>query len=200
MLDDEIKIRVQGLVYNQTTPETYALVMGETDGNRRFSIMIGEPEAVSIAWKINNKVSPRPLTHDLINNLLITFGASLKKIVIYDMVNEIFYSEIHIQDSEGNIIVIDARTSDAVALAVRCESPIYIKQEILDIVGIVITNDNETIRQPIRRDLPDNLNEIQADDLKLLTTTELQLLLERALQEEFYELAILIRNEINNRN
>ncbi|MCL2596072.1 MAG: bifunctional nuclease family protein [Paludibacter sp.] len=199
MIDDEIKIRVIGLVNNQTTPGTYGLVMGEEDGNRRFSILIGESEALSIAWKINNKVPPRPLTHDLINNLLITFGASLQKVVIFDMVNEVFFSEMHIQKSDGNIIIVDARTSDAVALAVRTESPIYIMQEILNIVGIVVTKDSESQQTP-RRNFPDNLSEIQEDDLKLLTSMELQLLLERALKDELYELAILIRNEINSRN
>lgn len=193
MLDDEIKIRVIGLVYNQTVPGTYALVMGECEGNRRFSIMVGEAEAQSIALKLNNKIATRPLTHDLINNLLITFGASLEKIVIYDMVNEVFYSELQLQHDKKNIIV-DARTSDAVALAVRNESPIYIRREILDIVGIIIDPAGEPQQQ--HRKLPNNLDEIENSDLELLTEKELQELLDKAVLEEKYELAILIRNEL----
>jgi len=200
MLNNEIKIHVIGLVYNQTTPGTYGLVMGEDNDNRRFSIMIGEAEALSIAWKLNNKVAPRPLTHDLINSLLINFGATLQKIVINDLVNEVFHSQIHIQNADGNIVVIDARTSDAVALAVRCESPIFIKDEILNIVGVIVSNETEPAQELNRKNMPENLSEIKAEDLKLLTTTELQMLLERVLQEELYELATLIRNEVNYRN
>jgi bifunctional DNase/RNase len=198
MLNDEIKIRVVGFVSNQTVQGTYVLVMGECEGNRRFSIMIGEAEAQSIALKLHNKTAARPLTHDLINNLLINFGASLEKVVIYDMVNDVFYSELQIQRGEENIIV-DARTSDAVALAVHCGSPIYIRREILDIVGIAIDAEDEPF-QPYRRKLPDNLDEIKDDDLKFLTATELQQLLDRAVMEEHYELAVRVRNEKNGRN
>jgi bifunctional DNase/RNase len=81
-MDTEIRITITGLVYNQTIVGTYGLVMSEADGNRRFSVMIGEPEAQSIALKINNKKSPRPLTHDLIHSILATFKATLEKVVI----------------------------------------------------------------------------------------------------------------------
>jgi len=197
MLNEEIKIVVNGLVYNQTVPGTYALVLSESEGNRRFSIIVGESEAQAIALKLNNKTAARPLTHDLINNLLITFGATLEKVVIYDMINEVFYSELQLQRGEEKIIV-DARTSDALALAVRCDSPIYIMSEILDIVGIVV--DEENVQPPQRRKLPDDLNEIQDDDLKFLNAAELQQLLDRALEEEYYELAVQIRNETTERN
>ncbi|MCL1868545.1 MAG: bifunctional nuclease family protein [Paludibacter sp.] len=198
MLNDEIKIRALGLVYNQTMPGTYALVMGECEGNRRFSVTVGEPEAQSIALKLNNRTPARPLTHDLINNLLITFGAWLEKVVIYDMINEVFYSELHILRGEENIIV-DARTSDAVALAIRCESPIYIKEEILNIVGIFIDPESES-QQPHHRKLPEDLDEITDEDLKFISSSELQQLLDRAVHEEYYELAVRIRNEKDGRN
>ncbi|MDR2824496.1 MAG: bifunctional nuclease family protein [Prevotellaceae bacterium] len=194
-MDDEIEIRVVGLVYNHTIAGTYALVMGEAVGSRRFSIMIGEPEAQSIALKLNNKVSVRSLTHDLIKNLLITFGATFEKAVIYDMVNDVFYSELHIQHGD-ELIVIDARTSDAVALAVRCDAPIFIRREILNIVGITVDNE---LQVPKHRPLPDDLNEINASDLQYLANDELQKLLNRALDVEKYELAAMIRNETNRR-
>src|ERR1035437_2604701 len=133
-MDTEIKLTITGLVYNQTVVGTYGLVLSEESGNRRFSVMIGEPEAQSIALKMNNKTSPRPLTHDLIKSLLTAFDAVLQKVVIYDMVNDVFFSELHIL-KENKPIIVDARTSDAVALAVRSDCPIYIKSEILEIVG-----------------------------------------------------------------
>ncbi|HEY6914015.1 MAG TPA: bifunctional nuclease family protein, partial [Paludibacter sp.] len=160
-------------------------------GNRRFSVMIGEPEAQSIALKINNKKSPRPLTHDLIKNILNTFKAELVKVVIYDMVNDVFFSELHIQKND-EVLIIDARTSDAVALAVRSDCPIYIKSEILEIVGTEIEPAEVEEKEPN----PVNGEDLTADDLDLLSLEALEELLEMALHEEKYELAVNIRDAI----
>jgi uncharacterized protein len=191
-MDSEIKLAITGLVYNQTIVGTYGLVMSEVDGNRRFSVMIGEPEAQSIALKINNKKSPRPLTHDLIKNIFATFNAELIKVVIYDMVNDVFFSELHIK-KDNEVLIIDARTSDAVALAVRSDCPIYIKSEILDIVGTEIEPNQETAEKDT---LPENTDELTLEDLELLSKEALEELLEIALQEEKYELAVNIRDAI----
>jgi len=195
-MDSEIKLTITGLVYNQTVVGTYGLVLSEENGNRRFSVMIGEPEAQSIALKMNNKKSPRPLTHDLINSILISFDAELQKVVIYDMVNDVFFSELHIV--KDNIpYVIDARTSDAVALAVRSESPIFIKSEILDIVGTEV--------EPIEQDepktvLPENDEDLSDDDLDLLSIGTLEEMLDLALSNEKYELAVTIRDAIKRKS
>ena len=145
-MDSEIKLVISGLVYNQNIVGTYGLILSEESGNRRFSVMIGEPEAQSIALKLNNKKLPRPLTHDLIKNILDAFEVTLVKVLISDMINDVFYSELHIK-KDNEILVVDSRTSDAIALAVRCNCPIYIKSEILDMVGVLIepTNEEETI-------------------------------------------------------
>ena len=195
-MDSEIKLTITGLVYNQTVVGTYGLVLSEENGNRRFSVMIGEPEAQSIALKMNNKKSPRPLTHDLINSILISFDAELQKVVIYDMVNDVFFSELHIV--KDNIPYgIDARTSDAVALAVRSESPIFIKSEILDIVGTEV--------EPIEQDepktvLPENDEDLSDDDLDLLSIGTLEEMLDLALSNEKYELAVTIRDAIKRKS
>jgi uncharacterized protein len=195
-MDSEIKLTITGLVYNQTVVGTYGLVLSEESGNRRFSVMIGEPEAQSIALKMNNKKSPRPLTHDLINSILNSFDAELQKVVIYDMVNDVFFSELHIL--KDNIpYVIDARTSDAVALAVRSESPIFIKSEILDIVGTEV--------EPIEQEepkavLPENDEDLSEDDLDLLSMETLEEMLDLALSNEKYELAVTIRDAIKRKS
>lgn len=195
-MDSEIKITITGLVYNQTVVGTYGLVMSEEDGNRRFSVMIGEPEAQSIALKINNKKSPRPLTHDLINSILNSFGAVLQKVVIYDMVNDVFYSELHII-KDNAAFVIDARTSDAVALAVRSDSPIYIKSDILDIVGTEV----EPVEvEETKNEVPDIDEELSDDDLDLLTLDTLKEMLDLALSNERYESAVTIRDAIKRKN
>ena len=195
-MDSEIKITITGLVYNQTVVGTYGLVLSEEDGNRRFSVMIGEPEAQSIALKMNNKKSPRPLTHDLINSILNSFGAVLQKVVIYDMVNDVFYSELHII-KDNAAFVIDARTSDAVALAVRSDSPIYIKSDILDIVGTEI----EPIEvEETKNELPDIDEDLSDDDLDLLSIDSLKEMLDLALSSEKYESAVTIRDAIKRKN
>lgn len=191
-MDSEIKLTITGLVYNQTVVGTYGLVLSETEGNRRFSVMIGEPEAQSIALKLNGKKPPRPLTHDLIFNLLNLYGSKLEKVLIYNMVNDVFYSELHIKNGE-NSFVLDARTSDAVALAVRSDSPIYIKSEIIDIVGTVI--DSEPEADVFDKDEVD-AEELTNDELDLLSLEDLNEILNMAVKEEKYELAVKIRDAI----
>ena len=188
-MENEIKLTIAGLVYNQTIVGTYGLVLSEEDGKRRFSVMIGEPEAQSIALKMNNRKSPRPLAHDLIKNILLEFGAELEKVLIYDMINDVFFSELHIK-TNGRKVVIDARTSDAVALAVRSDSDIYIKSEILDIVGAEI--DVTTNESNKSEEIP--VEELTVDDLENLTVDELNELLEKAVQDEQYEFAVKIRD------
>ena len=191
-MDSEIKLTITGLVYNQTVVGTYGLVLSEENGNRRFSVMIGEPEAQSIALKMNNKKSPRPLTHDLINSILNSFDAELQKVVIYDMVNDVFFSELHIV-KENKPFVIDARTSDAVALAVRSDCPIFIKSEILDIVGTEVEPAEQEETKAI---LPENDENLSDDDLDLLTLDTLEGMLDVALSNEKYELAVTLRDAI----
>lgn len=194
-MDTEIRITITGLVYNQTIVGTYGLVMSEADGNRRFSVMIGEPEAQSIALKINNKKSPRPLTHDLIHTILSTFKATLEKVVIYDMVNDIFFSELHLK-KEDESFVVDARTSDAVALAVRSDSPIYIKAEILDIVGTVVEAE-ETEDEPGENEAPVNYSD---RELEAMSVRDLNAMLEDTLKDENYEQAARLRDVINKKS
>lgn len=191
-MDPEVKLTIAGLVYNQTVVGTYGLVLSEEFGNRRFSVMIGEPEAQSIALKLNNKKSPRPLTHDLIKSLLGVFDAELLKVLIYDMVNDVFFSELQIL-KDDNVLIVDARTSDAVALAVRAECPIYIKSEILDIVGTVV--ENETAE-----DKKTETEALSTQDYDILSVEELNELLEMAVKEEKYELAVNIRDAIKRKN
>ena len=190
-MESEIKLMITGLVYNQTIVGTYGLVLSEEFGNRRFSVMIGEPEAQSIALKMNNKKSPRPLTHDLIKNILQVFEADLHKVVIYDMVNDVFFSELHILKDNG-ILIVDARTSDAVALAVRSDCPIFIKSEILDIVGTIIENEPTEKNETLKADT----DALSTEDMDILSLDELKELLEMAVKEEKYELAVNIRDAI----
>jgi bifunctional DNase/RNase len=194
-MSGDVKLKISGLVYNQTVVGTYGLVLSEEFGKRRFSVMIGEPEAQSIALKMNNKRSPRPLTHDLIKSILHVLDAQLQKVLIYDMVNDVFYSELYIKKEETTIVV-DARTSDAVAIAVRSECPIYIKPEILELVGTVV--DSEISESKIEEKQL-QVEELTNEDLDLLSLESLDELLNMCLSEEKYELAVTIRDAIERR-
>ena len=196
-MDKEIKIEITGLVYNQTVVGTYGLVLSEVLGNRRFSVMIGEPEAQSIALKMNNKKSPRPLTHDLIKNILISFDAELVKVLIYDMVSDVFYSELHIL-RDNKLLIVDARTSDAVALAVRTDCPIFIKSEILDIVGTEIEHSPEEVNE--KTIVPENAEDLTDEDFDLLSLEALEEMLEVAVNNEKYELAVRLRDALKRKS
>ena len=193
-MDNEVRLEIIGLVYNQSIVSTYGLVLREKEGNRRFSVMIGEPEAQSIALKINNKVLARPLTHDLIKNILITLQAELKKVLIYHLINDIFYSELYIETHDHRVFVVDARTSDAVALAVRSECPIYIKREILDVVGTEINPPDAEVKRTFTLN---DLEELADNEMYLFSIEELEEFLLQAVNEEKYELAVKIRNALN---
>lgn len=194
-MNAEIKLNVAGLVYNQTIIGTYGLVLTEEDGNRRFSVMIGEPEAQSIALKMNNKKSPRPLTHDLVLTILSVFGSKIEKVLIYDMVNDVFYSEIHLKKGEMNM-VIDARTSDAIALAVRSDCPIFIKDDIMEIVGTEVDLQENNTENVIPDEKDVNAEELTAEELDSLNLEDLEELLKMAISEEKYELAVNLRDAI----
>jgi len=194
-MNSEIKLTITGLVYNQTVIGTYGLVLSEEYGNRRFSVMIGEPEAQSIALKMNNKKSPRPLTHDLIKSILSSFDAELIKVLVYDMINDVFYSELHIMRDE-KLLIVDARTSDAVALAVRTDCPIFIKSDILDIVGTEV----EVNPEDVKTATPENAEDLSDDDFDLLTEESLNEMLEVAVTNEKYELAVRLRDALKRKN
>lgn len=195
MMNAEIKLKVAGLVYNQNVVGTYGLVLIEENGFRRFSVMIGEPEAQSIALKMNNKKSPRPLTHDLILTILGVFGSKMEKIVIYDMVNDVFYSEIHLRKGETSLVV-DARTSDAIALAVRSDCAIYIREEIMNIVGMDIENIQPEKTENDDEEINVDAEQLTPEELDLLSLNDLEELLNMAVTEEKYELAVNLRDAI----
>lgn len=194
----EIRLHIAGMIYNQSMGGTYSLVLNEDDGlKRRFSVLIGESEAQSIALKLNNAKSPRPLSHDLMNTIIRELNAKLVKVVIYELNNDIFYSEIYLVQQDKPIII-DARTSDAVALAVRSDAPIYINSDILDIVGTAfneekVDSDQTTEVQTLK---PEKLTR---SDLQKLETDKLKELLEVVIMNESYEIAAMIRDEIEKR-
>jgi bifunctional DNase/RNase len=192
---DKIKLEIVGLSYSQTQSGAYALVLSEVDGNRRLPIIIGGFEAQAIAIELEKMVPTRPLTHDLFKSFATTFNIDVKEVIIYNLVEGIFYSKI-ICEFDGKISEIDARTSDAIAIGVRFECPVYTYENILASAGILL--DESSIEE---EDLITEKAEVDTNEntLESLSDEELEKELNQAIDNEDYELASKIRDEINKR-
>jgi len=190
----KVKLKVLGLSYSQTQSGAYALVLAEEHGERRIPIIIGGFEAQAIAIELEALKPPRPLTHDLFVNFATAFKIDLVEVNIHRLEEGIFYSEL-LCDSGGSRIKIDARTSDAVALAIRFGSPIYTTEDILEKAGIILP-----VEDRIRTDKSTKQKEKDTENLFTnVSLADLKSMLEKAVDAEDYEKASRIRDEISKR-
>lgn len=197
----KIKLEILGLSPSQSQAGSFALVLGEELGNRRLPIIIGVFEAQAIAVQIENIVPNRPMTHDLFKSFADGMNYTLKEIVISDLKEGIFYAKIVCTDNLREVEV-DARPSDAIAIGLRFDIPIYTYEAILSEAGIVSNSpsededdeEKETVRETLQTkgSLKDQLRDLSFDDL--------QRLLDDALSKEDYEKAAKIRDEMGKRN
>ncbi|MBE8719241.1 bifunctional nuclease family protein [Sphingobacterium pedocola] len=207
----KIKLDIVGLSYSQTQSGAYALVLGEVNGNRRLPIIIGSAEAQSIAVEIEKMTPSRPLTHDLFKSFAETFDININEVLIYNLVDGIFFAKISCV-KDGKTTEIDARTSDAVALAVRFDSPIYTYDFIMSSAGIVIESNDfaflENISSPAEAITPPTPTEKQKEQAPIkpevspyasLTDEQLENTLQKAIENEQYETAAKVRDEIERR-
>ena len=199
----KIKLNVLGISYSQTQTGAYALVLTEEKGERRIPIIIGGFEAQAIAIQLEGLKPPRPLTHDLFLSLSMSFRINLIEVDIYKLDEGVFYSKL-ICNNGGKDIEIDARTSDAIALALRFKCPIYTSEEILQKSGIII--DIEEVGKPkVSKKQKKDIEEIdisspsRSEKYKDLDIDALERLLEEAVKNEDYEKASVIRDEIDKR-
>ena len=196
-----VKLTIKGISYSQTQNGAYALILNEVDGEKKLPIVIGAFEAQSIAIALEKEIKPpRPLTHDLFKTFADRFDIVVKQVIIHKLVDGVFYSSI-ICERDKIEEIIDARTSDAIALALRFDSPIFTYRNILDKAGIYLSNnpaENEDTDNPINN--PEDVVSYQPEntsELSGLTITELYTLLDAAVKEEDYEKAAKIRDEIS---
>jgi len=192
----KIRLNILGLSVSQTQSGAYALVLAEEDGERRIPIIIGPVEAQAIAIQLEGLKPPRPLTHDLIKNIALAFDIALLEVTIYKLEEGIFYSEL-LCEMDGKEIRIDSRTSDAVALALRFRCPIYTSEDILRKAGIVLEHDDEN--SPLKNVFEEEDDEPGTSSYAQYSTSELNELLDEAIQNEDYEKASIIRDELNKR-
>jgi uncharacterized protein len=203
---NRIKLNVLGISYSQTQTGAYALVLTEENGERRLPIIVGGFEAQAIAIQLEGLKPPRPLTHDLFLKFALAYKIGLVEVEIYKLEEGVFYAKLLCDDGQ-NRISIDARTSDAIALALRFNCPIYTTEDIMSRAGIILDFEKEakvkkgnpkTKPVSIDVDTPPARNEI-SDELKDFTLKELKDLLEDAIKNEEYERASEIRDELNRR-
>ena len=200
-----VQLSIIGLTYSQTQNNAYALLLGEDKGPRRLPIVIGAFEAQSIAIALEKDIQPpRPLTHDLFTSFALTFNIYLKKVMIHKLEEGIFYSYL-VCELDGEIHQIDSRTSDAVALALRFNCPIFTYEKILDKAGIILDNQKPKVTKKIESKIkpkPVKKEPLKSSESDLKRLSEIALIkkLNLALEKEEYELAAIIRDELNRRN
>lgn len=190
-----IKLKVLGISYSQTQSGAYALVLIEEKGERRIPIIIGGFEAQSIVIKLENLDPPRPLTHDLFKSFADVFNVSVTEVFIYKLEEGVFYSKLICSNGEKEYSI-DSRTSDAVALSLRFDCPIYITDEIIEKAGITVSPSGSA-----SENVPDDDSVFEPDVTKYSSYTdeELYKMIDEAVKTEDYERAAAIRDEIDKR-
>jgi bifunctional DNase/RNase len=203
----KVRLEIVGLSYSQTQSGAYALVLGESSGSRRLPIIIGGFEAQAIAIELEKMSPSRPLTHDLFKAFAQTFDITVSEVLIYNLVEGIFYAKLICTDGSREV-EIDARTSDAIALAVRFNCEIFTYEFILKSAGIVLDDDIEvssitepsaTVSSEPKETSTATKSSGESDEYKAKSSEELKNMLQIALDEEKYEMASKIRDELNQR-
>lgn len=200
-----VRLNIKGISYSQTQNGAYALILNEVDGDRKLPIVIGAFEAQSIAIALEKEIRPpRPLTHDLFKNFADRFDIVVKQVIIHKLVDGVFYSSL-ICERDKIEEIIDARTSDAIALALRFNAPIFTYKNILDKAGIYLKvnpkeDEDETDDSVLIDDVTAEKVEGQSqENYKSKSLEELHNLLDEAVNNEDYEKAAKIRDEISKR-
>lgn len=194
---DYQKLVIRGISYSQNQSGAYALLLEHEPTNVKLPIVIGSFEAQSITLGLEKDIKPmRPLTHDLFTHFVKSSHHSLESVVIHQILEGVFFSNLHFRDNATKeAIILDARTSDAVAMAVRLDAPIYTTQEVLDEAGILLHD------VAVSQEIIENSEEVLDfdDGLAILPTEELHRLLEQAVSEEDFDTAVEIQEELKRR-
>ncbi|MBK8582377.1 MAG: bifunctional nuclease family protein [Flavobacteriales bacterium] len=190
---EKVELKFLRITYSHTHAGAYALILAEMHGDRRLPIIIGGAEAQAIAIQIENIRPARPLTHDLFKNLCDELGVTLREVVINDLVEGIFHAKL-VLDQEGKSVEVDARSSDAIALALRFGCPIHSFEFILGAAGLRMENEDEPETGPAAENTP-----AEKRDIRTTSPEELRQLLDEAIENEDYERASKLRDELKRR-
>ena len=190
---EKILLHIVTLTQSVTQAQNFAVVLGEENGNRRLPIVIGNSEAQAIAVALEGMVPTRPLTHDLFKNTLDTFSVKLEEVRISELLDGVFYAKL-ICSFKDDTFEVDARSSDAIALAVRFECPVYTYEKVLAEAGIILAENEDKPEKKAKRKKPTKKG------LTGYTTQELNELLGKTVDSEDYEKAAEIRDELTRRS
>jgi hypothetical protein len=191
---DKIKLEILGMSYSQSQSGAYALILGEAGGKRRLPIIIGGFEAQAIAIELEKMKPARPLTHDLLKSLAVAFHIKVTEVIINKFFEGIFYAQLVCNDGK-QVIEIDSRTSDAVAIAIRFNCPIFTFENIMSVAGVLV---DVTKKDEDDSDWPDTEKD-ERNPWELTSVEELEKQLQTAIENEEYEKASKIRDEIKRR-
>ncbi|WP_436414918.1 bifunctional nuclease domain-containing protein [Petrimonas sp.] len=194
-MTNKVKLSILGISFSQVQAGAYALIFAEENGIRRLPIVIGTPEAQSIAIVMENMTPPRPLAHDLMYNIFNALNIELMEVYIYKFEDGAFFADLLLRQNNTEFHI-DSRTSDAVALALRTNSPIFTTEEIMQNMAIVFDE-----KEVLASDFSGKDTEIQeiSENIEEVRIDALQKRLEEAIKNEDYELATKLRDEINRR-
>jgi bifunctional DNase/RNase len=199
----KVELEIVALSHSISQTHSYAVVLGEVDGLRRLPIVIGGFEAQAIAVALERMQPTRPLTHDLFANFMSAFSIELTEVLIYRLDEGVFYAKLVCRNND-ELVEIDSRTSDALAMAVRASCKIYTYENILDTAGMFLENessDSDTSSTSSQKIPTGSSKSSSSDaDMRKMTLEELNTLLQTVLEQEDYVRAINIRDEINRRN
>ncbi|HIX54954.1 MAG TPA: bifunctional nuclease domain-containing protein [Candidatus Sphingobacterium stercoripullorum] len=199
---DKVRLDIVGLSFSETQSGAYALVFAEQSGNRRLPVIIGGYEAQAIAIEIEGMEPSRPLTHDLLKAVFIKTEVELIEVLIYDLQDGVFYAKLICKQGEETF-EIDSRTSDAIALAVRLNCPIFTREFILDEAGIIIDSDDfaflENLEGTTEQEVSSSPKK-KKSAYSSYSNEQLEERLQKAINDEQYEMAAEIRDEIDRRS
>jgi hypothetical protein len=196
----KIRLEISGIAYSQTQSGSYVLTLSEAAGKRKLPIVIGGFEAQAIAVELEKMIPNRPLTHDLIKSFCITYDVIIKEVLIYKFVEGVFYSKL-ICEKDGAISEIDSRTSDAIAVGVRFNSPIFTLSNVLEDAGITSDQEDDFESDALFEEGVEAIeDDQQISSMVNDTLQDLEKQLEEALENENYELASKLRDEIKKRS
>ena len=195
---DKVELRFLRITYSHTHAGAYALILSEVEGDRRLPIIIGGVEAQAIAIQVENIKPARPLTHDLFKNVSDTLSINLKEVIINDLVEGIFHAKL-VLEQNGQEVEIDARSSDAIALALRFDCPIFTYEFILSAAGLKVEEGEEAEAESASEGSSKGKGKSDKKSAASMTVEELRTKLEEALDNEDYERASKIRDEIKKR-
>lgn len=189
-------MNIFALTHSVTQSNNYAVVLEEDSGARRLPIVIGGFEAQAIAVAMEEMAPTRPLTHDLFKNSLDTFSIELTEVIISNLIDGVFHASL-VCEFNGDVYEIDSRTSDAIAMAVRCDCPIYTYDFIMDNAGVDVDENESMEGEPVEKERPKKQKKTKSYDE--MSLNDLNAMLDKVITDEDYERAAKIRDEINRR-